>query len=81
MFRLNHAARSDVGMIRSGNEDNFDRDVNANRGVFIVADGMVIGGSGLVSGPIATFRDGPAICSSFVANCGSGAPGINGVAG
>jgi protein phosphatase len=27
-------------MIRSGNEDNFYRDVNANRGLFIVADGM-----------------------------------------
>jgi PPM family protein phosphatase len=40
MLRLKHAARSDVGMIRSGNEDNHDSDVNANRGVFIVADGM-----------------------------------------
>ena len=27
-------------MIRSGNEDNFYRDINANRGLFIVADGM-----------------------------------------
>ena len=27
-------------MIRSGNEDNFRFDVNANRGLFIVADGM-----------------------------------------
>jgi PPM family protein phosphatase len=34
------AARTDTGMIRSGNEDNFYRDVNANRGLFIVADGM-----------------------------------------
>jgi PPM family protein phosphatase len=40
MLRLKHAARSDVGMIRSGNEDNHDSDVNANRGLFIVADGM-----------------------------------------
>jgi len=40
MLRLKAAARSDVGMIRSGNEDNYDSDVNANRGVFIVADGM-----------------------------------------
>jgi protein phosphatase len=40
MLRLKWAARSDVGMIRSGNEDNHDSDVNAHRGVFIVADGM-----------------------------------------
>lgn len=40
MLLLKHAARSDVGMIRSGNEDNHDSDVNANRGIFIVADGM-----------------------------------------
>jgi protein phosphatase len=40
MVRLKWAARSDVGMIRSGNEDNHDSDVNTNRGVFIVADGM-----------------------------------------
>jgi protein phosphatase len=42
MVRLLHAARTDVGMIRSGNEDNFA--VNAapggDRGLFIVADGM-----------------------------------------
>jgi PPM family protein phosphatase len=40
MLRLKYAARSDVGMIRSGNEDNHDSDVNATRGIFIVADGM-----------------------------------------
>ncbi|HJQ20117.1 MAG TPA: Stp1/IreP family PP2C-type Ser/Thr phosphatase [Gemmatimonadaceae bacterium] len=39
-MKLAHAARTDVGMIRSGNEDNFDVDVNATRGIFIVADGM-----------------------------------------
>ena len=39
-MKLAHAARTDVGMIRSGNEDNFDVDVNASRGIFIVADGM-----------------------------------------
>lgn len=33
-------ARSDVGMIRSGNEDNFFADANERRGVFVVADGM-----------------------------------------
>ena len=40
MLRLKWAARSDVGMIRSGNEDNHDSAVNVNRGLFIVADGM-----------------------------------------
>src|SRR5262245_39667698 len=42
MVRLLHAARTDVGMIRSGNEDNYA--VNApqggDRGLYIVADGM-----------------------------------------
>ncbi len=40
MLRLKYAARSDVGMIRSGNEDSFETNVNAERGVFVVADGM-----------------------------------------
>lgn len=40
MVRLLHAARTDVGMIRSGNEDNFAVDLSDTRGVFIVADGM-----------------------------------------
>ena len=40
MVRLLHAARTDVGMIRSGNEDNFAVDPNQYRGLFIVADGM-----------------------------------------
>jgi protein phosphatase len=34
------AARTDTGMIRSGNEDNFFADVNTERGLFVVADGM-----------------------------------------
>jgi PPM family protein phosphatase len=34
------AARSDVGMIRAGNEDNFYADASTERGLFIVADGM-----------------------------------------
>ena len=39
-MKLLHAARTDVGMIRSGNEDNFSVDSTATRGLFIVADGM-----------------------------------------
>ena len=38
-MKLIHAARTDVGMIRSGNEDNFTVDSNLERGIFIVADG------------------------------------------
>lgn len=37
---LLHAARTDVGMIRSGNEDNFAAEADSQRGLFIVADGM-----------------------------------------
>ena len=33
-------ARTDVGMVRSGNEDNFFAEADAKRGVFVVADGM-----------------------------------------
>jgi serine/threonine protein phosphatase PrpC len=38
--KLVYAARTDVGMIRSGNEDNFTVDSSVTRGIFIVADGM-----------------------------------------
>jgi serine/threonine protein phosphatase PrpC len=37
---LKVGARSDVGMIRSGNEDNFFAEADERRGVFVVADGM-----------------------------------------
>ena len=39
-MKLSYAARTDVGMIRSGNEDNYAVDANGARGIFIVADGM-----------------------------------------
>ncbi|MEJ7810210.1 MAG: Stp1/IreP family PP2C-type Ser/Thr phosphatase [Gemmatimonadaceae bacterium] len=39
-MQLAVAARTDTGMIRSGNEDNFFADVIESRGLFIVADGM-----------------------------------------
>ncbi len=39
-MRLLIAARTDVGMIRSGNEDSFFADSDPYRGLFIVADGM-----------------------------------------
>jgi serine/threonine protein phosphatase PrpC len=40
MVRLLYSARTDVGMIRSGNEDNFAVNANGDRGLFVVADGM-----------------------------------------
>ncbi|MBM4194915.1 MAG: Stp1/IreP family PP2C-type Ser/Thr phosphatase [Gemmatimonadetes bacterium] len=39
-MQLAVGARSDVGMVRSGNEDNFFAEADELRGVFIVADGM-----------------------------------------
>ena len=39
-MKLSAHAKTDVGMIRSGNEDNFAADLNDTRGIFIVADGM-----------------------------------------
>ena len=37
---LTYAARTDVGMIRSGNEDSWFAHATQQRGVFVVADGM-----------------------------------------
>ena len=39
-MHLTYASRSDVGMIRSGNEDSLFADATPYRGVFVVADGM-----------------------------------------
>ena len=39
-MKLEYSGRTDVGMIRSGNEDNLALDVNGHRGLFVVADGM-----------------------------------------
>ena len=39
-MQLAVAARTDIGMIRAGNEDNYYADANQYRGLFIVADGM-----------------------------------------
>jgi PPM family protein phosphatase len=38
--QLSVGARTDVGMIRAGNEDNFFAGTNGSRGLFVVADGM-----------------------------------------
>ena len=39
-MQLAVGARSDVGMVRSGNEDNFFAESDDVRGIFVVADGM-----------------------------------------
>jgi protein phosphatase len=40
LVQLAVAARTDVGMVRAGNEDSFFADADAHRGLFVVADGM-----------------------------------------
>jgi serine/threonine protein phosphatase PrpC len=47
------AARTDVGRIRSGNEDSFFAEANEQCGVFIVADGMGGHGAGEVASAMA----------------------------
>jgi serine/threonine protein phosphatase PrpC len=39
-MQIKVGARTDVGMVRSGNEDNFFAEADTQRGVFVVADGM-----------------------------------------
>jgi serine/threonine protein phosphatase PrpC len=39
-MQIKVGARTDVGMVRSGNEDNFFAEADTTRGVFVVADGM-----------------------------------------
>ena len=39
-MELTYASRSDVGMIRAGNEDSVHADATPQRGIFVVADGM-----------------------------------------
>ena len=39
-MELSVAARTDVGMVRAGNEDSFFADADPQRGLFVVADGM-----------------------------------------
>src|SRR5580658_8893703 len=40
VVQLIYASRTDVGMVRVGNEDSMYADANPYRGVFMVADGM-----------------------------------------
>lgn len=39
-MQIKVGARTDVGIVRSGNEDNFFAEADEKRGVFVVADGM-----------------------------------------
>ena len=39
-MQIKVGARTDVGIVRSGNEDNFFAEADDKRGVFVVADGM-----------------------------------------
>ena len=57
-MQLRVGARTDVGMVRSGNEDNFFAESDEHRGVFVVADGMGGHAAGEVASEMAVIRTG-----------------------
>ena len=69
--KILHAARTDVGMIRSGNEDNFTVDASGTRGIFIVADGM----GGHAAGEVASEMAVQIVQRELVARARSGRRG------
>jgi protein phosphatase len=67
-FRLAVSALSDIGCVRSNNEDFLGYDESL--GIFVVCDGM----GGMASGEVASSRTVAAIISSFAASVVSGLP-------
>jgi serine/threonine protein phosphatase PrpC len=66
--RLAVSALSDVGLVRTNNEDFFGYDEPL--GIYVVCDGM----GGMASGEVASSRAVAALMQSYAATAGSGAP-------
>jgi protein phosphatase len=67
-FRIAVSALSDIGCVRTNNEDCFGYDESL--GIFVVCDGM----GGMASGEVASSRTVAAIMQSFAASASSGLP-------
>jgi protein phosphatase len=67
-FRIAVSALSDIGCVRTNNEDCFGYDESL--GIFVVCDGM----GGMASGEVASSRTVAAIMQSFAASAASGLP-------
>jgi serine/threonine protein phosphatase PrpC len=71
-FRIAVSALSDIGCVRSNNEDFFGYDESL--GIFVVCDGM----GGMASGEVASSRTVAAIMQSYAASAASGLPSAAG---
>jgi protein phosphatase len=71
-MQLIHAANTHVGMVRTGNEDAFLAEATADRGIYIVADGMGGHAAGEVASAMAVDIMGAALRTSALPLTGLG---------